>query len=318
MDRMSRFIRADWPWVIALLFVALVAGCQDGSGPGLVSGPEAQSSLEKKPPQPPPTPAEPAIAYAIWAANDFHLQVMDDDGSSITTIFESDGHMISSPSWSPDGSTIAFEMGFDLWLIDVEVVGGVPTGSNARVLLDRSSSLFFPAWSPLGDQIAFVDIQLNTIETIPAVGGATSLIYTSATGSLGYPTLSPGADLMAFTEGGAIRVLDLSTNEVTTVLDAEWGQQFGINPGHLDWARTQDALAFGVGAVQSGDTAIYILQIPSGEPVFIVEGRFPTWSPDDSKLCFNEGRNSAIIDLATQAVVTFRHTDGLFQDWRRF
>ncbi len=302
------------PWLF-LLCLAFAAGCQDGSGPGLATGPEAQSSLDKKPPQPPPTPADPAIAFIVRAANGYdHLKVMDADGSNATTIFRSERRVMlgCGPTWSPDGSSIAFPNAHSMWLVDVTVVDGIPMGSNARVLLDRSSSLFHPAWSPLGDRLAFTDIHLNTIETIPATGGPASLVYTSTTGRLGYPAWSPDADRMAFTEGGAIRVLDVSSGEATTVLGAEWGSQFSGGPQFLDWARTRDVLAFSVGSANGRDLAVYTMQLPDGPPVFLVQGSCPTWSPDDQKICFSEG----IIDLTTMQVASSGGWPGWF-DWRR-
>jgi Tol biopolymer transport system component len=236
---------------------------------------------------------------------------MNSDGSNITTVFEGPRFgMLFNPSWSRDASTIAF---FDfingIWLLDVDVVGGVPTGTNARLLLDRGAH---PVWSPVSDEIAFVDG--GTLQIIPATGGDPTVVYTITLPGAVYPAWSPDGTRIAFTEGGAIRVLDLASNEVTTVLGPEWGQQFGIGPQHLDWARTQDVLTFGVGSDASGDLAVYTLELPSGTPTFVVEGKWPTWSPDDQKICFSDGD---IIDLNTLEITDIR-AGAQWPDWRRF
>ena len=308
---------AAWPHVAVIACVLLIAGCQDGSGPGLVTSPEGKPAYEAaKPPPTPPPAADPAIAYVVQRANgDSELKVMNADGSNQTTIFTGTW-LLNTPSWSPDGQSLTFAWNGDLWLIDVEVVGGVPTGSNARVLLDRSENLFSPAWSPLGDRIAFVDVALRTIETIDPATREEVVLYSSPSGGLSSPTWNADATKIAFVEGGAVRVLDLGSASVTTVLESAWGQQFSGGPGALDWARTQDALAFSVGSERGHDLAVYVMQLP-GTPTFVVAGAGPTWSPNDQGILFVGRQGFSKIDLATGQITRVGST-GMWPDWRRF
>jgi len=78
------------------------------------------------------------------------IYVVDVDGSALTRLTTSkadDEH----PTWSPDGSRIAFASGFTLrrqghlpWLVSVPAGGGVPKR------IGRFSGVLDPSWSPAG------------------------------------------------------------------------------------------------------------------------------------------------------------------------
>jgi Tol biopolymer transport system component len=242
---------------------------------------------------------------------------MNADGTNVTTIFTHNSALFSLPTWSPNGHAIAASQNFNLWRIDVAVVNGVPTGSNPTVILDRPTTLGASAWSPLGNQIAFVDVSQKTIETIPATGGVPTVRYTSTSPFtfVSYLAWSRDASEIAFTEGGAIRILNIATGMATTILGAEVWQQLGVDPPQfLDWARTQDVLTFSVGSESS--IAVYTLQLPSGNPVFVVDGWVPTWSPDDQEILFDKG-GLRKVNLATGQVTNLR-ASGQWPDWGRF
>ena len=80
------------------------------------------------------------------------------------------------PAVSPDGSTIAFCHGGDIYT--VPVAGGV-----ARVLTLHEAHDFMPVWSPDGKTIAFASDRYGNYDvfTIPASGGKpTRLTYYSS------------------------------------------------------------------------------------------------------------------------------------------
>jgi Tol biopolymer transport system component len=97
---------------------------------------------------------------------------------------------------------------------------------------------------------------------------------------------------------------------------------------NLEWAHTQDVLAFDAGP--DGQMTIYTMELPDGTPTLLVGGprrdraRMPTWSPDDQEIVFDQARASAgsvqelrKIDLTTREV-TDLGVDGLCPDWRRY
>lgn len=321
MSHNGPFRLAAWPHLVVTC-VLLVMGCQDDSGPSLVTSPNVKSAEEgvKPPPPPPPPPADPAIAFVangrVQGRAVRFLQVMNADGSNLTTIYtHTSSAVFMYPSWSPGGNHIAAAPDFNLWRIDVAVVNGVPTGSTPTVLLNRTTTLGGPAWSPVGDLIAFTDVSLKTIETMPATGGSATVLYTSKdphtfTASLAW---NRDATQIAFTEGGAIRLLTVGGG-ATTVLGPEYWQQLGVDPPNfLDWGRMQDVLTFSVGS--AGNLAVYTLPLSSGVPAFVVEGYMPTWSPDDQYILF-ENRGFKKINVNT-GQITSLGVGGQWPDWRR-
>jgi len=103
------------------------------------------------------------LVYSIGAYVHTSLHVISDDGSDDQLLLDGSGRWpVDSPSWSPDGSTIAFVRGdndcgercqavrrdeLELWAIDVD-------GGDARPLAPGLHVSGTPAWSPDGSAIA--------------------------------------------------------------------------------------------------------------------------------------------------------------------
>src|SRR5690242_6348625 len=124
--------------------------------------------------------ADPAIAYV----SNNNLMVMNADGSN-QTVISSGG--ASTPSWSPDAHSLVFARSGGLWIIDVAVVNGVPTGSNLhQIPFTLAGTQGNPSWSPLGDRIAFTNTTSpaydRNIYTVSPSGGDLVIVYTSASG----------------------------------------------------------------------------------------------------------------------------------------
>jgi Tol biopolymer transport system component len=100
------------------------------------------------------------------------------------------------PSWSPDGTTIAFYSdrsgNNDIWVIPVE--GGTPTQITTYSGYDA-----LPSWSPDGASIAFTSFRDGNrdIWTIPAVGGTPTRITTDPANDA-RPSWSPDCTAIAF------------------------------------------------------------------------------------------------------------------------
>jgi len=124
-----------------------------------------------------------------------------------------------SPTWSPDGSQIAFSSNrsgsFDLWII--AGTGGTPTQ-----LTEGEADDLQPAWSRDGSAIAFVSDRGGSrdIWAISATGGAAQQV-TQLPGEEGNPTWSPNGDLIAFSaevDGNVdVWVVRVATGEVSRV-----------------------------------------------------------------------------------------------------
>ena len=134
------------------------------------------------------------IAYGDLSSDDVRLAVMNSDGSNARLVLpdETGVSCYPRPSWSPDGTQIAFSAwveGADAWQIFVVNADG----SGRRLLVSGPGSVA-PAWSPDGEWIAFGGIGLmrpdgSDIHPLP--------LHISA--SLDWPLWSPDGEWLAFT-----------------------------------------------------------------------------------------------------------------------
>src|SRR2546430_8492584 len=89
-------------------------------------------------------PATSKIAF--WRWGEFHIYVMNGDGSGVTQLTTQES---MSPSWSPDGRQLTFES-FPSGIFVMNADGSGVTRLTRSPDLDGA-----PSWSPDGRQIAF-------------------------------------------------------------------------------------------------------------------------------------------------------------------
>jgi Tol biopolymer transport system component len=297
----------------------------------------------KPPKDDPPTPANPAISYYSYGDGGHKngLWVMDADGSHQTLINE--GKALFR-TWSPDGLTVAFENG-GLWLMDFNVIDGIPLGSNARKIASDTTFGDYrkPAWSPIDDVIAYVSASLyydenndyhqkhhiKLIDPVPVNNEYQSTeIYSTTDELISSPTWSPDGTELAYIKhsyppliGGqfiSIEILTISNREVTAITELS-AEDLGVTDViGLEWSSTQnDVLAYSTGP------EIYTLDLDTLTSEYLCDGINPSWSPDDSLLAFveivpgkgNKGDtyNIKTLDLTTSEVTHF--AKGLCPDW---
>ncbi len=258
----------------------------------------------------PPKP-DPALAFIGLNKG---VCVMNADGSNAVSIVP--GNSWSAPSWSPDARSIAFSrLGVELWRADLDGTGAVMLGEGAGCELGG-----YPAWSPLGHEIAVPSADHQQLLAFPAAGGPCSVIC----GAL------PGYELPAFVAwnsdgtrlavvehltGGSdsIVIVDRASGAVLqTLIDGTLG---GIRA--VDWARLgADVLAFS--AMQGSARDVYLVDIATGALEFVVAGAdSPSFSPDNTWLAYESVSDGTIkkIQLATGRTVTLKK--GSHPDWRR-
>ena len=89
------------------------------------------------------------LAYAAYQTGGWGLNLVGADGSDDRTLPIDLPGDVFHPTWSPDGSRIAFDMDNDIYSVQVD-------GSEPVRLTDGPGSDTQPAWSPDGTQIAYV------------------------------------------------------------------------------------------------------------------------------------------------------------------
>lgn len=303
----------------------------------------------KRPPKPPPEepPADPAIAFVTYASKRFddRIWVMNADGSNQAVIFEGENYRITdNPSWSPDGNSIAWTgytfipkvpgYNFGVWRIDIEIIDGVPQGTNLQQLVSESEDgwISSAAWSPNGDEIAYnhriyatdTHPTIDKINAVSPSGGTPYNIYTAPEGyalmvtsgltwsSDGTRLAVIGGDLSNFEE--SILIIERASGMVTRTLLT--GQFDMARP---DWARQgSNIIAF---QDTSGSRMFYTVDIDTETVVPIREDHNPSWSPDNSKIVYvyttRKGHHTLYTyEFSTQEITEL--AEGNTPDWGRF
>jgi Tol biopolymer transport system component len=118
----------------------------------------------------------------------------------------------TEPTWSPDGSRIAFARRGDA----AGLYTATSDGSDVR-LLSGDADVSSPSWSPDGSRIAVAirsGSNSSRIETIDVETGEATLI-SPAFWDVGSPSWSPDGRYLTFAHGGGIVVLTLDGGDVT-------------------------------------------------------------------------------------------------------
>ena len=75
------------------------------------------------------------------------VYVMNADGTNVRQLAHDDP-AIGHPTWSPDGTRIAFEKSYAIWVVNAD-------GTGETAIYDPPGSFCYdPAWSPDGSRIA--------------------------------------------------------------------------------------------------------------------------------------------------------------------
>jgi Tol biopolymer transport system component len=207
--------------------------------------------------------------YAQWSSDgsmiaydsdDGGFHVMNADGSDERKIVDG-----GSPTWSPDGSWIAFVMGrdhgADLWKIH-------PDGTGLTQLTQSTGSAELPVWSPDGSQIAFLR---DRVPYLVNADGTGVTVLADIPGAFPFqPQWSPDGTTLAF-----------EVEMPSETPSDQAGRNYDI---------------FAVNADGSG-----LIDLT---PTTDITENYPIWSPDGSKLAFGasdvlSGVNAGTYDLYT-------------------
>ena len=146
------------------------------------------------------------IAYVVKRGTRYELQVADADGFNPQSVFASN-EPIMSPSWSPDGSRLAY-VSFDQKK-PIVMVQNLAQGSTRPIAAFRGNNSA-PAWSPDGRTLAVALSKdgLTQVYRMPATGSPSPERLTNSAGIDTQPAFSPDGQWIAFTSdrGGSPQI----------------------------------------------------------------------------------------------------------------
>ena len=144
-----------------------------------------------------------------------HIHTMSAKGKKAKQV--TDGVNDHDPRWSPDGATILFSRGDDIWV--VAATGGTPTNLTNSAEVESGA-----AWSPDGTTIAYT--RGDEIWTMQANGAGQALLVAPGTGATRGIDWSPDGTTIAFGAPGAqnpsvqVWVVDSDGQNPTPLTDA--------------------------------------------------------------------------------------------------
>ena len=232
------------------------------------------------------------------------------------------------PTWSPDGSQIAF-MSTRSGNPEIYVMNS--DGSNLRQLTDHPANDIWPEWSPNGRRIAFPSRRDGNFEVYVINADGTNLQrLTNTPGHEDFPTWAPDGKQILFsrTEG----------NDGTYVMSVPVGTDAaGAEPGSgnerrlLDFrvfepAWSPDGTQIAFGSDHEGFRGIYVMDADGSDLQKLSNTRdgenCPTWSPNGTRIAFASWRDGdgEIYVMNADGSNLQKLTDNRFEDefpaWR--
>ena len=197
------------------------------------------------------------------------------------------------PTWSPDGTRIAFmsKRGGGDWQIHVMNADG----SDKRMVTDGKGLAKLPVWSPDGASIAYVlsdgASSASEINVVPAAGGAARAI--TSNGSVkSNPIWAHDGKSIIFVQGSGDR------DNTIAVVPVEGGEPKDITEHGAvkgpQLSPTDPVLVYYRVLIESKGTDIYTLSLDGGAPTLVTgaspDDYLPAWSPDGKRLTWASSR----------------------------
>jgi TolB protein len=269
------------------------------------------------------------IAFVSDRDGNAEIYSVQPDGSNLTRLTQSATHELL-PTWSPDGTRIAF---LALNELRLESNGSLMVmnadGTQLAEVMSVDSGTPF-TWSPDGHEIAYAGSD-GDIHVIDLADGRDKNL-TNSEGFDGWPAWSPDGDRIVFTSdrGGSTQLWVMRADGTAPAL---------LTAGHgeeASWSPTGDRIAFastrdgdpGAADAREWNEEIYVMDAQSAEVrrVTTLPGNDhwpPTWSPEGNSIAFTSdgcGDNSEIYtmraDGSALANVTNNPARDAFPAWR--
>ena len=222
------------------------------------------------------------ITYVVKKGRRYELQVADADGFNAQSVLASN-EPIMSPSWSPDGSRLAY-VSFDQKK-PIVMVQNLAQGTTKAVASFRGNNSA-PAWSPDSRflAVALSKDGLTQVYRVPANGGDAERLTESA-GIDTQPSYSPDGQWIAFTSdrGGSPQIyrMPASGGPATRVT---FEGTYNVGPRY-----SPDGKSIAFVQREGGRFRIASLELATGQVTVLTDGTLddsPTFAPNGKMILY--------------------------------
>ena len=201
------------------------------------------------------------------------------------------------PTWSPDGSLIAFSLDNQVWVIP-------PTGGTPQRLSDGLSVYSHPAWSPDSAEVAYVDANVGRAGPIVVNrDGTGQSVLTAPSGEvvreIAWSPIARSIVVAAATsDGGTLRIIPSDGSASSAILSLH----DGTSPGSPRWSPDGSRIAYERTVVTTDPQTpvaltraeIWVIAADGSSPHLLFRAPTPLsalsevlWSPDGRYLTFS-------------------------------
>jgi Tol biopolymer transport system component len=225
------------------------------------------------------------------------------DGSDPVRMTHSSSIVGPDPSWSPEGSRVAFWRDGDLWIVNAD-------GTGATDLTNGSNTGVSPDWAPDGLHLVYVGPD-GQIWTIGTDGTGAAQLVTHANHDARGPSWSPDGTSIAFS------AYDFGTHHVDLYVapaahlnaPVQITNTNGIEYD-VGWSPDSSRILFSRDG-RKGNIDVRVIDPDGTHPHRLTtnpaKDSYPSWSPDGTKIAFSSDRRGQLDAYVMNADGTNQH-----------